>query len=60
MSSGAVVHVVRGALRLWWLAARAMGSLNVDICDSAAFMVIGNGLVFIGGLGVLGDDVPGV
>lgn len=47
-------------MRLWWLAARPMGSLNVDICDSATFVVVGDGLVFVGGLGVLGDDVPGV
>lgn len=39
---------------------RAMGRLNIDICDSAAFAVIGDGLVFVGGLGELGDDVPGV
>lgn len=39
---------------------RAMGSLNIDICDSATFVVVGDGLIFVGGLGVLGDDVPGV
>lgn len=60
VGSGAIVQLVRGALRLWWLAARPMGSLNVDICDSATFVVVGDGLVFVGGLGVLGDDVPGV
>jgi hypothetical protein len=42
------------------LAARAMGSLDVDICDSATFVVVGDSLVLVGGLGVLGDDVPGV
>lgn len=59
VGSGAIVHVVRGALRLWWLEVRAMG-LDVDVCDSAAFAVVGDGLVLVGGLGVLCDDVPGV
>lgn len=34
--------------------------LDVDVCDSATFAVVGDGLVLVGGLGVLGDDVPGV
>jgi len=36
----------------------AMGRLDVDVCDSAAFAIVGDGLILVGGLGELGDDVP--
>jgi hypothetical protein len=57
VGSGAVVHTLR-VLGLWWLAVRAMGRLDVNVCDSAAFAIVGDGLILVGGLGELGDDVP--
>lgn len=53
---GAVVHAT-GVLRLGLLVLRR---LDVDVGDAACFAVLRNGLVLVGRLGVLGDDVPGV
>lgn len=36
------------------------GVLDVDVGDAAALAVLRQGLVLVGRLGQLGDDVPGV
>lgn len=59
----AVVHVVatvlglRLRLRLLLVALRA---LDVDVGNTAALAIIGDGLVLVGRLGEFGNDVPGV
>lgn len=59
LGGGAVVHAA-GLLGLWLLAVRAMGRLDIDVCDSATFAIAWDGLVLVRWLGELGDDVPGV
>jgi hypothetical protein len=60
LGGGTVVHAALLLLGLGLLAVRAMGRLDVDVCDAAAALLVGNSLVLVRRLGVLGDDVPGV
>lgn len=57
---GAVVHLALRVLGLWLLAVSAVRRLHVDVCDAAALAIVGDDLILVGGLGELGDDVPGV
>lgn len=56
---GAVVHAL-GRLRLGLLGVLALRALDVDVGDAAALAILGERLVLVGRLGVLGDDVPRV
>lgn len=57
---GTIVHTALLLLGLGLLAVSAMGRLNVDVCDTAASVLVGDSLVLISRLGELCDDVPGV
>lgn len=56
----AVVHTALLLLGLGLLAVSAMGRLDVDVCDAATAVLVGDSLVLVGRLGELCDDVPGV
>lgn len=56
---GAVIHALR-RLRLGLLGVLALRALDVDVGDAATFAILGERLVLVGRLGVLGDDVPRV
>jgi hypothetical protein len=63
-----VVHIasvarVRLGLRLWLLVVltvlvRTWRALNVDVGDAVALAILGQRLIFVGWLGILGDQVP--
>jgi hypothetical protein len=66
---GAVVHVAGVAMVRLWLRLRllvlrvavlmrAWWALDVDVCDAVALTVLGQRLVLVGWLGVLGDEIP--
>jgi hypothetical protein len=68
---GAVVHVagvamVRLRVRLWLLVlrvavlVRAWRALDVDVGDAVALTILGQRLIFVGWLGILGDEIPRV
>lgn len=67
---GAVVHVAGVAMVRLWLRLgllvlvavlmRAWRALDVDVCDAVALTVLGQRLVFVGWLGILGDEIPSV
>lgn len=56
----AVVHGAVGVRLLVIVASGGAVLLDVDVGDAAALAVARQGLVLVGGLGELGDDVPGV
>lgn len=62
---GAVVHVVVVAAMtrvglLLRLVLVALGALDVDVCDAAAFVMLGHRFVLVGRLRILGDNIPGM
>jgi hypothetical protein len=62
-----VVHVagvarLRLGLGLWllvvWVLVRTWWALDVDVGDAVALAILGQRLIFVGWLGIFGDEVP--